>query len=312
MDILFLPWITLILLFSAIACWFFKKKTIGVILCLCFIMLSWYGHMFSLGAVIQLFTPQKDECLRVMTWNIDLSDEDNHKTNLIAHEIVNTDPDILFLTEDYNQSALYLDSLLKDHFPYNSYFIIGCAQYIYSKYPIIFEKSGSINLRGDNSFVDSYYIQIKDYNLQLIGCHLSSNNYTPQMDDLRNEYLYSSEGFCTYLRNIDYARQCRADEVDSIIEFNRRFDASVDGCIIMGDMNDISGSSPLRKLEVVGFSDAWWKGGFGYGATIHHPLPYRIDHIMYNDGLKLKSIKKIDANGLSDHDALVAEFEFVE
>lgn len=52
------------------------------------------------------------------------------------------------------------------------------------------------------------------------------------------------------------------------------------------------------------------KGGLGYGATIHYPLPYRIDHIMYNDRLRLKSIRKIDAKGLSDHDALVAEFYF--
>ncbi len=50
------------------------------------------------------------------------------------------------------------------------------------------------------------------------------------------------------------------------------------------------------------------KGGNGYGATFHHPLPYRIDHIFYNEGLKLKSIRKVDSQGLSDHDALVAEF----
>ena len=45
-------------------------------------------------------------------------------------------------------------------------------------------------------------------------------------------------------------------------------------------------------------------------AQLHYPLPYRIDHIMYNDRLRLKSIKKIDAEGLSDHDVLVAEFYF--
>lgn len=33
------------------------------------------------------------------------------------------------------------------------------------------------------------------------------------------------------------------------------------------------------------------------------------DHVMYK-GLKLKSIKKINADGLSDHDALVAESLF--
>ena len=51
------------------------------------------------------------------------------------------------------------------------------------------------------------------------------------------------------------------------------------------------------------------KGGFGYGATIHHPLPYRIDHILYGAGLKLKGIKKRDTRDISDHDALVAVFD---
>ena len=71
---------------------------------------------------------------------------------------------------------------------------------------------------------------------------------------------------------------------------------------------DVGGSPALRAFKAAGFQDAWWKGGMGYGATIQYLLPYRIDHIMYNDKLTLKSIRKIDAKGLSDHDALVAEF----
>lgn len=42
---------------------------------------------------------------------------------------------------------------------------------------------------------------------------------------------------------------------------------------------------------------------------MNHPLPYRIDHVMYNSGLKLKGIKKINAKSISDHDALVAVFD---
>lgn len=80
--------------------------------------------------------------------------------------------------------------------------------------------------------------------------------------------------------------------------------------IVMGDFNDVPGSPTLNILERAGLKDAWWEGGCGYGATIHHPLPYRIDHILHNDGLKLKSIKKIVTQDLSDHDALVARFVF--
>ena len=76
----------------------------------------------------------------------------------------------------------------------------------------------------------------------------------------------------------------------------------------MGDFNDVCVSKPLKILEDSGFKDAWWVGGFGYGATIHHPLPFRIDHIMYNEGLELVEIKKVDSEDISDHDALLAKF----
>ncbi len=74
-------------------------------------------------------------------------------------------------------------------------------------------------------------------------------------------------------------------------------------------MNDVCGAPSMRKFKLAGFKDAWSVGGFGYGATIHHLLPYRIDHILYNDGLRLKGIKRIKSRALSDHDALVAVFE---
>ena len=77
----------------------------------------------------------------------------------------------------------------------------------------------------------------------------------------------------------------------------------------MGDLNDVGGSPTVKVLEDAGLSDAWWKGGFGYGATIHRPLPYRIDHIMYSDRVKLLHIEVVDSEGLSDHNALYAEFE---
>ena len=69
------------------------------------------------------------------------------------------------------------------------------------------------------------------------------------------------------------------------------------------------GASTMRKFKIAGYKGARSVGGFGYGATIHHPLPYRIDHVLYNKGMKLKGVKKIDVEGISDHDALVAVFD---
>lgn len=85
----------------------------------------------------------------------------------------------------------------------------------------------------------------------------------------------------------------------------------------MGDMNDISSSYTLRRIESVGtlrhgsagLTDAWWKGGFGYGTTYHdHGLRLRLDHILYDEHcLTLSDVKVIDTDA-SDHNALVGGF----
>lgn len=40
-------------------------------------------------------------------------------------------------------------------------------------------------------------------------------------------------------------------------------------CIVMGVMNDVC-SSYCLQVFAYGLRDAWWEGGFGYGATIHN------------------------------------------
>ena len=80
----------------------------------------------------------------------------------------------------------------------------------------------------------------------------------------------------------------------------------------MGDMNDFNHSAPMDSLKDVGMRNAWWEGGFGYGATYHEGwLRLRIDHIYYNDKLSLKGVKVINTD-LSDHNILIADFSIVD
>lgn len=126
--------------------------------------------------------------------------------------------------------------------------------------------------------------------------------------------IQDKEGVLQYLRNYETAAEIRRGQAEQVVG-----DFDEVPTIVMGDMNDVAGSPCMRVLEDAGLKEAWWEGGFGYGATIHRPLPYRIDHVMYgvprskfqevSGGFKLKGIRKVDAKGLSDHDALVAEFE---
>lgn len=88
------------------------------------------------------------------------------------------------------------------------------------------------------------------------------------------------------------------------------FNVDGESQLVMGDLNDVCGLPALKKFATAGLKDAWSEGGFGYGATIHTPLPYRIDHILHNEGLVLKGVKVIDTSDISDHNALVAVFDF--
>ena len=155
------------------------------------------------------------------------------------------------------------------------------------------------------SYLFHYAVSFGNVSLHFYGCHLASNNYTEQNDYVHPDSLKESNAVIQYLKYISNASERRSKEVDVLLNAVK---CNQGNAIILGDFNDISGSVPLNKIERAGFSDAWWKGGNGYGTTIHHPLPNRIDHIFYNNGLKLNSIRKVDSKGLSDHDALVAEF----
>ena len=80
--------------------------------------------------------------------------------------------------------------------------------------------------------------------------------------------------------------------------------------IVMGDMNDFNHFAPMDSLRDAGMKNAWWEGGFGYGATYHAGwLKLRIDHIYYNERLCLKNVKVVNTD-LSDHNILLADFAF--
>ena len=110
-----------------------------------------------------------------------------------------------------------------------------------------------------------------------------------------------------YCRNFKGATHLRELEAESIVN-------DIGGkkkIVVMGDFNDVCGSGVLNIFHTAKLEDAWSNGGFGYGATIHLPLPYRIDHVLYGEDLKLKGIKIIETGQYSDHDALVATFDLL-
>ena len=296
------PWIIIVCFCVAIIVALKKHYGIAGGLVIVGFLLNWVSECFAFSLISNKEICEK-RTVRVMAWNIDGSKFDSLKVSEIASAIHKHSPDVIFLSEEFNETGMWLDSLLKKSYPYSSNQAYSGHQF-YSKY--LLDSIRVVEVENyDNPLRIHVSVMVNGQSIDIYGCHLASNNYTASQVDFHLDQVNDHQDAKQYLKNIRDASRLREREVQAIIK-----DMTDRATIIMGDFNDVSSSPALRTFQAAGFQDAWWKGGMGFGATIHYPLPYRIDHIMYNDRLRLKSIKKIDAKGLSDHDALVAEFYF--
>jgi endonuclease/exonuclease/phosphatase (EEP) superfamily protein YafD len=185
--------------------------------------------------------------------------------------------------------------------------MIHYGHHIFSKLPITY--SDVIEVEGGNERIISCRIDVHGMEMDVYGCHLTSNNYNVSAAGHQNvEKLNDSGSLLNYLKGIEAASAQRVTEAETILD---SIAASGRCALIIGDMNDICASRPLRIFNKAGFKDAWTEAGIGYGATFHNPLPYRIDHIFFQKNLRLQEIKKIPSQSLSDHDALTAILQIV-
>lgn len=218
------------------------------------------------------------------------------------------EPDIVFLAEDFDGVRKELDSLMRMHYPYTTILDDKQGHYFYSVHPI----DTTYRVKVSKDHLSRIYPAVFDVfgsKVKVYGVHLESNNYTESHEYFSPDSIEDASQINDYLGNITRASDIRCVEADSLIA---GYGCAAYPTLIVGDFNDVCGSPVMRKLESVGLKDAWWKCGIGYGATIYYPMPYRIDHVMYDEGLELLNVKKISANGLSDHDALVARFKIVK
>ena len=299
------PFIVFVLLGVFVFTIYKKKYIVSFCLVVGCLFLNYYAKAFALNFFVS--SDSSNSGFEVLAFNINGSEiDDDNEIEKLFDLIVRQKADVIFLAEDFEPVGGKLNKLLKSHYPFSSYeqkFDCG-GHYFYSKYPL--GKVDHINIESNRfSFCFHCKMAYGQDSINIFGCHLASNNYKLQTPSIRPENIKGISSFGEYLKNIESATKQRMEEVVGITkhpDFNKM-------SIVLGDFNDVSGSKPLSALENAGLKDAWWEKGLGYGATVSHPLPFRIDHIMFREGLKLKSIRKIDSQGLSDHDALLATFE---
>lgn len=279
-----------------------KSYRFAIVVLTVILLLNWRYSCFPINLFLEKGSDER--ALKVMTFNIKGSGLDSEKkitelTDLIIAE----DVDVVFMTEITKGCADRIDSILCRTYSYSKTFKRSKFNILYSKYSL-----GQMERIMIADYVSAYVfhcsLHLGSDSINLFPCHLMSNNYTPARVRHDAASIATADGLFDYIKNLDYASDIRQKQTMSITE---RMEKSVPS-IVLGDMNDVCGSAALNKLDDAGLKDAWWKGGFGYGATIHNPLTFRIDHIYFSEVLKLINVKVVDSKGLSDHDALVATF----
>lgn len=293
---LFVPWILVALTILAVICMIKRLYWTAGILALALCLANWHWQVFAFGCN-GLDEVKGEATIRVMTWNVDSTNPDfRNYADSLAKVILESDVDILFLTEYGKEDKGLIDSLLMKRFPYRLRFVENQSAF-YSSTPVDTIYSIQTSM-VKSSLLFCCRMKMDDSLWTVIGCHLASNNNTINADCVQDR-----ETLGIYLNN--YSKQTKV-HLKEFMEMARHF--SAERCIVMGDMNDVTGSPVLTAFDMMDMKDAWWQGEFGYGATIHKPLPYRIDHIMYSTDITLNGIKIMEKNGLSDHDGLIADF----
>ena len=295
---LFVPWILVALTILAVVCLIKRLYWTAGILALALCLANWHWQVFAFGCN-GLDEVKGEGTIRVMTWNVDSTNPDfpNYADSL-AKVILESDVDILFLTEYGKEDKGLVDSLLMKRFPYRLRFVENQSAF-YCSTPVDTIYSIQTSM-VKSSLLFCCRLKMHDSLWTVIGCHLASNNHTINADSVQDR-----ETLGIYLNN--YSMQTKV-HLKEFMEMARHF--TDERCIVMGDMNDVAGSPVLTAFDMMDMKDAWWQGGFGYGATIHKPLPYRIDHILYSTDITLNGIKIMEKNGLSDHDGLIADFSY--
>ena len=299
------PIILGLLLLVAILLFVFRKYKYGLVFLACGVLLNVMTETFA----VTFPKNSNGESLTIMTYNTQSTSSvymTQNRENPIGMSglIMKQAADIVCLQEYERWYCDYLKKALSMNYPY---FVqmpeMPKESAVFSKYPIEDVKQILDDL------VMEMTINRKGRIIKLIVCHLASNRIDSINKELEGRAMWY-ERFGSYMDGINKAGEKRVDEVEKIKKRVKSCLSKGIPVVVCGDMNDVGGSKPLRILQSAGLKDAWWEKGLGFGFTYygHQWMKFRLDHIMYSDALKCKSVKVVRQD-FSDHNPIVAAFE---
>lgn len=322
MLILAVPLVLLLLALFTVGLIIFKKWKWALVCAICCFSLNYWTETLPLN--IFHSCDYNKRALRVVAFNIDClgwGEKYEGWEKELVDFIEETDADILFLSEfqyhDFGNFTHLLDTIAETKF-YKKVVDVkyGRKDVIYSKYQISNFHRVEINPKfceSDSLYKEitvKYYqnlhpmiyqmnVKVNSKEIQLVCCHLASNELNVAKKTMNMKWLTS---FWDYL-NRGYVY--RAVEAKSTVESLDKTKQT----ILMGDLNDINGSTTISIFKIIGLKDAWWDSGCGYGHTYYKQgLYYRLDHIMTSRDIKVLEVK-VPKCQASDHYPIVADLK---
>lgn len=276
-----------IALITCVAFSLFKRKFIVALL---FGLLTFFVNLhFKLFSVNFKENVSSELVIKVMTYNV--NGWGNWQTGWrdkqdLLEWVRSQDVDILSIQELMYWEAPDLWKSLCGFYQYNN-----CSDVLGSNVePLTFSKYPISRSERINEHINSVEIVVEDDTINVISCYMPSNN------------ISKAKTVTDYYHLIDNGYSERKKQVDLLSRFIKNKNT-----IILGDLNDVSGSYSLRFFESLGFKDAWWYGGNGLGLTFcNFPFYYRLDHISYSERLEIKNVS-VPHVYFSDHYPVIAE-----
>lgn len=277
-----------VLIISVIICMFKRRFGLAALFAILVILDNSYFKLFAINVIGN--DEGSERTIRVMTYNVNgwgnWQNGWKDKQDMLEW-IKAQDVDILSIQEFMTWEAPDFEESLCKYFPYSNNVEIGSC-YVepltFSKYPIA-------NSERISEHINSVDIVVEDDTVNVISCYMPSNN------------ISKAKSIADYYHLIDNGYSERKKQVDLLLRFIKN-----KSTIILGDLNDVSGSYSLRTLDKLGFKDVWWYGGNGLGLTYSKfPICFRLDHILYSKEFEVQSVS-VPHVYFSDHYPVIAEF----
>lgn len=247
------------------------------------------------------------EKVSVMTFNMNASNRTitDAEANQFKDSVRTNTPSILCLQECRYKSFVKFREYLDSIYTYTSnQGQKKTKRYIlYTKYP--FRNFHQII----NHKIYAAEVKIKGKWVAVYSCHLTSNGYTTARRDVLKRDEPWISGISKYYTNMSRGTELRKEEAEILrCSIDSAFSQKMP-VLVIGDLNDFTGSNCLNIIQGKELRDAWCESGVGFGNTYDAwHLKLRIDHILYSDDFT--SIKsEVLPLTISDHLPLLSEFQ---